>query len=100
MPAVLAENRYFNRGWKFNMLEHSDQFNKQMYALVVIFMMMAFVFPSFAFVGPNSFNIMVLIYSFIALFSFLNLSYVRDFDAIQVNITPIIMSVIGLLNMT
>lgn len=71
-----------------------------MYALVVIFMMMAFVFPSFAFVGPNAFNIMVLIYSFIALFSFLNLSYVRDFDAIQVNITPIIMSVIGLLNMT
>lgn len=100
MPEALVENRYFNRGWKFNMLEHSEQFNKQMYAVAVIFMMFAFCLPSFAFEGANSFNIMVLIYSMIAMFSFLNLSYVRDFDAIQVNATPIIMSVIGLLNMT
>jgi hypothetical protein len=82
MPEALAENRMFNRGWKFNMLEHSDQFNKQMYAIAVIFMMMAFCFPSFAFEGATSFNLMVLIYSFIAMFSFFNLSYVRDFDAI------------------
>jgi hypothetical protein len=82
MPDIIADNRMFNRGWKFNMLEHSEQFNKQMWAIACIFMMMAFVFPSFAFEGPTAFNVMVLIYSMIAMLSFLNLSYVRDFDAI------------------
>ena len=82
MPEALVENRLFNRGWKFNMLEHSDQFNKQMYAIAVIFMMFAFAMSGFALAGPTSFNIMVTIYSIIAMFSFLNLSYVRDFDAI------------------
>lgn len=72
----------FNRGWKFDMLNHTDQFDKQLSALMVIFMMFAFALSSFALGGPGSFNILVLIYSMIAAFSFFNLEYVRDFDAI------------------
>lgn len=53
-----------------------------MYAIAVIFMMFAFAMSGFALAGPTSFNIMVTIYSIIAMLSFLNLSYVRDFDAI------------------
>jgi hypothetical protein len=99
MPVVLADNRMFNRGWKFNLLAETGQFNKQMYAIAVMYMMFAFTMGSFSLVGATSFNIMTLIYSIVAFFSFLNLSYVRDFDAIQVNITPIIMTVIGIINM-
>ena len=34
-------------------------------------------------------------YSLICLFSFFNIYYVRDFEALQVNITPIILSIAG-----
>lgn len=61
--------------------------------------MFAFSLSSFALLGPCSFNILVLIYSLIAFFSFMNLEYVRDFDAIQVNITPILMSIVGIFNL-
>ena len=40
---------------------------------------------------------MVLAYSVICLFAFFNLTYVRDFDAIQINATPMILSVMGIL---
>jgi hypothetical protein len=46
-----------------------------------------------------SFSIIVLSYSVICLFSFLNIIYVRDFDAIQVNITPIVLSIAGLIGL-
>ena len=42
--------------------------------------------------------ITVLAYSLICLFSFLNVSYVRDFEVIQINFTPISLAVVGLLN--
>mgnify|MGYP006095351149 CR=1 FL=1 len=70
-----------------------------MYGIAVIYMMFAFDLSSFAAEGPNAFNIMTLIYSIVAFFSFFNLSYIRDFDAIQVNITPVIMSAIGIINL-
>lgn len=40
--------------------------------------------------------ITVLAYSCICLFSFLNVSYVRDFDVVQINVTPISLALIGL----
>lgn len=43
------------------------------------------------------FSIIVLSYSIVCMFSFLNIVYVRDFEAIQVNITPIILSIAGLI---
>jgi hypothetical protein len=42
--------------------------------------------------------ITVLAYSCICLFSFLNVSYVRDFDAVQINVTPISLALIGLIS--
>jgi len=42
--------------------------------------------------------ITVLAYSCICLFSFVNVSYVRDFDVIQINVTPISLAFIGLIN--
>lgn len=82
MPEIIADNRMFNRGWKFNLFNVDGQFNKQMYGIAVIYMMFAFDMGSFALEGPNAFNIMTLIYSIVAFFSFFNLSYIRDFDAI------------------
>jgi len=44
-----------------------------------------------------SFFIIALTYSAICLFSFINLTYVRDFDALQINITPIILSIAAII---
>jgi hypothetical protein len=33
----------------------------------------------------------------ICLFSFINVTYVRDFDALQVNFTPLILSIAGVM---
>lgn len=43
-----------------------------------------------------TFSVIVLTYSLICLYSFFNVSYVRDFDAIQVNFTPIVLTIISL----
>lgn len=45
----------------------------------------------------TSFGVIVFLYSIICLISFTNLSYVRDFDALQVNFTPIVLSIAGIL---
>jgi len=44
-----------------------------------------------------AFFIIALTYSAICLFSFINLTYVRDFDALQINITPIILSITAII---
>jgi len=43
------------------------------------------------------FSIVVFTYSMICLFSFINVTYVRDFDALQVNFTPLILSIAGVM---
>jgi hypothetical protein len=50
--------------------------------LMVIFMMFAFSLSGMVLEGPGAFNILVTVYSLIAAFSFFNLEYVRDFDAL------------------
>lgn len=42
------------------------------------------------------YSIVVFTYSLICLFSFINVTYVRDFDALQVNFTPILLSFLGI----
>lgn len=42
--------------------------------------------------------ILVLTYSLICLFAFFNLTYIRDFDAIQINATPMILSMAAILS--
>ena len=48
--------------------------------------------------GDNQcYSYLVLAYSLICLFSFFNVYYVRDFEALQVNVTPIVLSIAGLI---
>ena len=42
---------------------------------------------------------MVFIYSAICMFSYFNVTYVRDFDALQVNFTPVMLSICGLVTL-
>lgn len=85
----------FNKGWKFNMFNVKNQIWKQIAAIACIFATMQFAIGGLFFSDNEAFSLLTLVYSMIALFSFFNLSYVRDFDALQVNATPIIMSTIG-----
>lgn len=39
-------------------------------------------------------------YCAISMFSFFNLAYVRDFDALQVNFTPLVLSICGIMTLT
>jgi len=66
------------------MFNVQGQMNKQMMAAAVIFSMMQFSMVGLALgnTESQSFSILTLVYSFIALFSFFNVSYVRDFDAL------------------
>ena len=41
----------------------------------------------------------VVMYSLICLFSFFNVSYVRNFDALQVNIAPMVLTLVSLLHL-
>ena len=43
-----------------------------------------------------SFTIVVFTYVAICMFSYFNLTYVRDFDVLQVNFTPILLTVCGI----
>ena len=50
-------------------------------------------------VGDNeAFSILSLVYSLIALFGYFNVTYVRDFDAIQVNAAPMMLATVGAFN--
>lgn len=98
MPVFLknteVKEHLFNKGWKFNMFNVKGQLQKQLSAVTVIFAMLQFALVGVA--TESSFAMLVCTYSLICLLSFLNISYVRDFDAIQVNFTPIVLSLVGL----
>ena len=47
--------------------------------------------------GQSCYSMMVLIYCLISMFSMFNVSYVRDFDALQVNLTPMLLGVTGMM---
>jgi len=90
--------KMFTSGWKFNLFNITGQLNKQLCAVGTIFGLMYFSLLSIAQSEFHlSFSIIVLSYSLICLFSFMNLTYVRDFDCIQVNFTPVILSVTGII---
>lgn len=59
---------------------------------------MAFAMAGLMFGNNEAFSILTLLYSFIALFSYFNVSYVRDFDALQVNATPMMLATVGAFN--
>jgi hypothetical protein len=81
------------------MFNVKGQVNKQICAVAVI--IAQFYCATIALVHDHeanlSFAMVVLAYSMICLFSFLNLIYVRDFDCLQVNFTPLALSVAGII---
>ena len=89
----------FTKGWKFNMFNGTrEQYDKAMAAACVVFLQVYFSITSIISNEEHQcYSIVVFTYSLICLFSFINVTYVRDFDAIQVNLTPILLSLAGMM---
>ena len=49
--------------------------------------------------SSGNLSMVVFVYSLICLFAFFNVTYVRDFDALQINFTPIILSIAGIISL-
>lgn len=47
----------------------------------------------------DALSITVFVYAMISLFSFLNVTYIRDFDALQINVVPVILSIAAITEM-
>lgn len=98
--------KMFYRGWKFNMFNDMKQANKAIAAVTVIFVM--FFFSLSALMTQllehkksdhQSLTLVIFTYAIICMFSYFNVAYVRDFDAIQVNITPLALTFCGLVTL-
>jgi hypothetical protein len=72
----------FTKGWKFDMFNVDGQLNKQLAAIAIIFGTLYFSLVSVAYKDHMCFSLIVIAYSLICLFSFFNVSYVRDFDVL------------------
>lgn len=93
----------FSWGWKFNMfneMEHSGNVAKAIAAISVIFAQFFFSLTSIVRQQEHmSLSMVVFIYCAICMFSYFNVTYVRDFDALQVNFTPIMLTICGLVTL-
>jgi len=102
VPQVLTQSKIsqkvFTKGWKFNLFNEQQKVFKQISAISVIFSLIYF---SLVGVVGNSGNLsmIVFVYSLICLFAFFNVTYVRDFDALQINFTPIVLSIAGIISL-
>ena len=68
---------------------------KQMFAVAVIFAMLHFSLVGLIMANEKSLAAVVLTYALISLATFLNLSQIRDFEAITVNFTPVALAIAG-----
>lgn len=86
MPQILKENelseKVFNKGWKFNLFNVQGQTSKVLAAISVIFAQLYFSLVGIVVSETPAFAITVFAYAAICMFSFLNVSYVRDFDVV------------------
>lgn len=102
LPEILKKGKVaekmFTKGWKFDMFNVQGQSNKQIAAVTVIFAQMYFSIIEMIMGEHQTLAILVLTYSLICLFAFFNLTYIRDFDAIQINATPMILSMAAILS--
>jgi hypothetical protein len=100
LPQVLQQNelsaKMFSKGWKFDLFNSKGQTCKVLAAVSVIFAQIYFSLAAVVMSETPAMGITVFAYSGICLFSFLNVSYVRDFDVVQINMTPISLAVLGL----
>jgi hypothetical protein len=72
---------------------------KQISAISVIFALLHFSFVGIWFGESSAFAVLAAAYSLICLFSFFNVSYVRDFDALQVNIVPMFLTLCSIVQL-
>lgn len=86
----------FNKGWKFDLFNAKGQTTKVLAGASVIFAQLYFSLAALTMGNDSSLAITVLAYSMICLFSFINVSYVRDFDVVQINFTPITLALVGI----
>lgn len=94
--------KFFASGWKFNMFNQTTkQSNKAIAAVSVIFAQFFFSLASLITCQKDhqSLSMVVFTYCAICMFSYFNVTYVRDFDALQVNFTPLMLTVCGLVAM-
>lgn len=100
LPTILKQNelsvKIFNKGWKFDLFNAKEQSSKVIAAASVIFAQLYFSFATLTMGSDSSLAITVFAYSMICLFSFMNVSYVRDFDVVQINFTPITLALVGI----
>lgn len=100
LPTILKQNelsvKMFNKGWKFDLFNAKEQSSKVIAAASVIFAQLYFSFATLTMGSDSSLAITVFAYSMICLFSFMNVSYVRDFDVVQINFTPITLALVGI----
>jgi len=87
--------KLFTTGWKFDLFNQQGFINKQIAAIAVIFGLMQFSIVNLLLNDNLLFSLAVLGYSLVCLETFLNLTYIRDFDALQVNATPILLAFTG-----
>lgn len=101
VPEILTQTKVsekvFTKGWKFNLFNEQLKVFKQISAISVIFCMLYFSLVRVV-TKQENLSIIVLVYSLICLFSFFNVTYVRDFDALQINFTPMALSVAAILS--
>jgi len=86
LPTILKQNelsvKMFNKGWKFDLFNAKGQTTKVLAAASVIFAQLYFSLAALIMGNESSLAITVFAYSTICLFSFMNVSYVRDFDVV------------------
>jgi hypothetical protein len=85
----------FNKGWKQDLFNVSNQVNKQIFAVAVIFGLIGTSLCGLVETNEKSFSIVVLTYALICLATFFNLTQIRDFEAIAINFTPVALSIAG-----
>lgn len=100
LPEILESNelstKMFSEGWKFDLFNNCDNAQKQLFGAAIIF---AMVYTSMVQVvmAQDTLSITVFVYAIISLFSFFNVTYVRDFDALQVNFVPVVLSLVAMI---
>jgi hypothetical protein len=85
----------FSNGWKFDLFNECNA-QKQLIGAVIIFSMVYFSMVEVV-MTQDTFSITVFVYSIVCLFSYFNVTYVRDFDALQINFVPIMLATIAMI---
>lgn len=86
----------FSEGWKFDLFNKNKNAQKQLFGAAIIFSMVYFSMVEVV-MTQDTFSITVFVYSVICLFSYFNVTYVRDFDALQINFVPILLATIAMI---